>query len=239
MFPKSFTATILVLMLSGCSGTARTPEHLANVEVGKGSGSLAQTPATAADMATTATTFGERFDSTAEQEIGTSALKAWRVATKHAKKGTLSDSEWKKLRLADEKESVAQLNDLQKLYPTASTVRFMLGQVKDHFGRHSDAVGEFRASIENNTNNGMYLFKLAETEVKAGQFDSAIKHYRLLIQHTPNFAPAELGLARALMKKDPKSAEAAALASRVLKAEPDNQEAKELINRSADRKPAS
>ncbi len=195
--------------------------------------------ATAADTATSATTFGERYDSTAEQEIGTSSLAAWRVAAKHAKQGTLSDSEWQKQRLEDEKSSIAQLTALQKEYPTSSTVRFMLGQVKEHFGRHSDAVTEFRASMENNTNNGMYLFKLAETEVKAGQLDSAIAHYRQLIEHTPNFAPAEVGLARALLKKDPKNAEAAALLQSVLKSEPDNQEAKQLFSHSPDAKPPS
>lgn len=226
---------VVVLATSGCN-RARTPENLGAVEI-RGQNGTAQTPAPTNSATDTATTFGERYDPNAEMDISTNSLKAWRTAVSHSKQGTMPDAEWKTKRAADEKSAMDQLKELQDRHPNSSTVRFMMGQVKEHFGKHDEAVKEFRASMENNTNNGMYLFKLAEAESKAGNHDEAIKQYRKLIQHNANFAPAELGLARSLLKKDPKNAEAVELLKKIVAAEPDNKEAKALLSSSTGAKP--
>jgi tetratricopeptide (TPR) repeat protein len=104
--------------------------------------------------------------------------------------------------------------------------------VQDHFGKHDKAVQHYQASTENNRNNGMYMFKLAEAESKAGQYDKAIAHYRLILEHNPGAVyqqACHLGLARTLLKKDPKNAEAKQILDSLLKAQPNNQEAKVLL----------
>lgn len=211
-------ATLALYILTGC-GKARAPENLGT--------------ATTIDPSaqTNATTFGERYDPMAEQAIGEDALKAWRVAVKHSKQGTAEETEWKKQREADEKEATAQLTDLQQRYPQSSTVNLMLGQVKEHFGKHDEAVKYFQAAMEHNTNNSMYLFKLAQSEAKAGHTDEAIRDYRKLLEHNSGMPEGEIeiGLARQLLKKDPNSKEARELLNGVLKREPENRAAKELL----------
>lgn len=215
MMQKIVCGTLLVLAVAGCGRRAEQDNG--------GSPDLTTTT-------NTATTFGERFDPNSEQDISDAALKAWRTATSHSKQGDMATAAWKKQRDADEKSAMDQLTKLRKDYPSSSTVRFMMGQVEEHFGKHEAAVEHFRASTVNNTNNGMYLFKLAESEYKAGHTDEAIKRYRELLTHMSDFAPARVGLARALRQKDPNSKEAQQLLDDVLKVEPDNKEAKALLD---------
>lgn len=214
-------AAVSLLMLSGC-GKAHAPENL-------GTGANLDP-----NQSTDATTFGERYDPAAEQAIGEEALKAWRTAVAHAKRGQTPEADWNKQRQSDESSATAQLNDLQTRYPKSSTVNLMLGQVKEHFGKHEEALKYFQAAMDNNTNNSMYLFKLAHAEAEAGHTDEAIRDYRKLLEHNqgmPN-GEIEIGLATQLMKKDPKSKEARELLEGVLQREPDNTRAKELLNRS-------
>jgi tetratricopeptide (TPR) repeat protein len=232
---NSIITALAALALAGC--TARTTENLAQVEVRGGGPSPsavghAELSSTAAAAHNSDTAFGERYDPVAEPEIAKETLRAWRVAVKHAKRNEMPEVQWKAQRASDEKESMEILNALAEQYPKSSTVRFMMGQVQDHFGKHDKAVQHYQASTENNRNNGMYMFKLAEAESKAGQYDKAIAHYRLILEHNPGAVyqqACHLGLARTLLKKDPKNAEAKQILDSLLKAQPNNQEAKVLL----------
>jgi predicted Zn-dependent protease len=155
-----------------------------------------------------ATTFGERYDADAEETIATDTLTAWRVAVKHAKQGSTPAAQWKAQREADEKESLRLLQDLEQRYPKSSTVQFMIGQVEDHFGKHDEAVKRFHNATENNTHNSMYLFKLAQAESKARQYDKAIEHYRAILKQMPEDSDVKTALAQTLLLKDPDSKEA-------------------------------
>jgi predicted Zn-dependent protease len=221
---RLIVVALTALIATACSSRVQAPsqETVSKVDVDTATTSVNTTTSTA-------TTFGERYDADAEEVIATDTLTAWRVAVKHAKQGSMPAAEWKSQRAADEKEAMRQLVDLQERYPKSSTVRFMMGQVEDHFGKHDEAVKHFRASTENNTHNSMYVFKLAEAETKSGQYDKAIEHYRMIQSESAEEWFVKLGLARALLKKDPKSVEAHQLLEQVAKAAPENEEAKALL----------
>lgn len=206
----------MALTLSACSSRIKAP-----ADSGSTTSVTTQTG--------TATTFGERYDADAQEVIATETLAAWRVAVKHAKQGNTPAAEWKAQRAADEKEAMRQLVDLQQRYPKSSSVPFMMGQVQDHFGKHDEAAKHFRSSVENNTRNPMYLFKLAESEYKAGEYDKAIEHYRTITSQNADEWFVKLGLARALLKKDPHNSEAQQLLQEVIKAAPENEEARNLL----------
>ena len=189
------------------------------------------TNGTTGTMTSSATTFGERYDAQQEEVVATDTLAAWRVAVKHAKQNDMSKADWDKQRADDEKQSMAMLQDLEQRYPKSSTVQFMMGQVEDHFGKHAEAANYFSKSTENNTHNTMYLFKLAEAESKAGQYEKAIKHYEQIQEQGSGDWFVKLGLARALKAKNPKDSDADKLLEQVLHEQPDNAEAKSLLSR--------
>jgi tetratricopeptide (TPR) repeat protein len=170
---------------------------------------------------------GERYDPAQEEVVANQSIKAWRIALSHHKQGTMSDAEWKKVRAADEKESMARLKDLHERYPKNSTVQLMMGQVMHEFGRESEAVEFYEQAIAANRGASMYVFKLAESARIAGDTKKAIKNYRKLLSGgvTGGIAPIQLGLAKALLKEDPKSTEARDLIQKVLETEPNNQDA--------------
>jgi predicted Zn-dependent protease len=215
--------TVVVLATAACS--VRAPQSAVN-----GTDATNGTTGTVSSATSTATTFGERVDPEQEEVIGNDSLAAWRVAVKHAKQGTMPKADWDKQRAEDEKQSMAMLQDLEQRYPKSSTVQFMMGQVEDHFGKHEEAAKFFSKSTENNTNNSMYLFKLAEAETKARQYDKAIEHYSKIREHGSNEWFVKLGLARAMKGKNPKDAEADKLLEEVLREQPDNAEAKSLLS---------
>jgi tetratricopeptide (TPR) repeat protein len=212
--------TVAALATAGC--TAKAPQSAV-------SGTDA-TDGTTGTLTSTATTFGERYDAQQEEVVATDSLAAWRVAVKHAKQKDMPKAEWDKQRQADEKQSMAMLKDLEQRYPKSSTVQFMMGQVADHFGKHAEAASYFGKSTENNTHNSMYLFKLAEAESKAGQYDKAINHYQQIQEQGSGEWFVKLGLARALKAKNAKDAEADKLLEQVLQEQPDNAEAKSLLS---------
>lgn len=214
------------VVLSGCGGTTslKTSDNLPTVQIEKtGAGGAV------AD----ATTSGERYDAAMEEAIARRTLEAWRIAVKHSKKENTGDKEWQTIRAEDEKNAMAKLDEVKQEFPTSSTVRFMMGQVKDHFGKHAEAADHFQASIAHNRHNSMYLFKLAESQSRAGQHDQAIATYRRLLEYNSEFAPAQVGLSRSLLSKNANDPEAKKLLQSVIEREPDYAEAKSLLgNRS-------
>ncbi len=174
---------------------------------------------------------GEKVDGDAEQDISTKSLIAWRTATSHLKQGTTPKDAWEKQRAADEKLAMAQLKEIQKSHPGQSTVLFMMGQVQDHFGKHEEAIKYFKAASEKNLVSSMTIFKLAESERKAGRLKEGAADYRKLLQVEPHFSAGELGLAGCLIAINPHDPEAVSLLREVLTENPKNEEAQALLKK--------
>jgi tetratricopeptide (TPR) repeat protein len=239
-FRKSFLlTTALTLLLAGCGGARVKTSDLPQVQTGTAN----VPPSTPSDLEKSdanprpssgmpvANKFGERYDGNAEEDIANRVLKAWRAALAHDKRAGESDSDYKKQRAADEKESLAQLAAIEKDYPAQSTVLMMKGQVLEHFGKHEEAIKYYRQASQRNLVNSMAIFKAAEAERKTAHYDMAIEDYRKLIQVAPSFAPGHMGLARCLLAKNPKSPEAKKILNDALIHDPDSAEAKELLSK--------
>lgn len=223
-----------------CSCTARTPKNLGSVQVGTGGGAgdgttrgTTETMTTrvpgAGGMPPVANQFGERYDPEIEQAVGERSVAAWRIAVAHSTKpAEQSDAEWKKQRATDEHKAMDELGKLAKEFPSSSTVRFMQGQVEEHFGKDESAAHFFKQAGQNNRVNTMYMFKIAESERKTGKTKEAIQDYRRLLDSDKTFEPAKTGLAASLLKEDPTSAEARTLIEEVLANNPTNKDAKQL-----------
>lgn len=209
---------LVALSLTSCkSKVPANPDGLAQLQT-----------ATNTAQADVPAQIGERFDPAQEESVSNESLKAWRIALRHRQKGSLSDAEWKKLRTEDEKTSMAMLKDLHERYPKNSTVHLMMGQVAHEFGNEAAAVEFYEEAIAKNRGSSLYVFKLAEAARTAGDTRKAIKNYRQLLVSQPDFAAGQIGLAKSLLKDDPKSVEARELIQRVLDREANNADALEV-----------
>ena len=111
-----------------------------------------------------------------------------------------------------------------------TTIDFMIGQVEEYCGKTGEAVKYYKKSVKNCEFNSLHLFKLANSLLNNHKPEEAIPYYRKLIEKTPKFAPAHLGLAKALLES--KSINAQTIKNelnQVLQIEPDNSEAKVLL----------
>ncbi len=180
---------------------------------------------------TGATPSGERFQAEAEESIAKESLKAWRRALLHSQQDRLSDKQWQSVREADEKEAMSALSELSRRYPDSSTVRFMMGEVKEHFGKKAQATEYYLQATEKNRHSSMYLFKLAKSFATAGNASQAAARWRQLLKMEPGCLPAKLGLSKSLLASNARSPEAIALLKEVLQAEPGNKEASELLKK--------
>ncbi len=181
---------------------------------------------------TTSEIVGERYDPAIEEVVATECLHAWRIATAHDKQGNLSNKEWQKLRAKDEKQAIQELSLLAKRYPSSSTVKLMMGQVKEHLGKKEDSIQFYMQANSLNRKNPMYLFKLAESLRKNGNTNDSIKYYRELLSIEPGFTSGEMGLAQSLLANDKRSQEAKTILARIVQqTQPSNsaQEAKSLL----------
>ena len=211
-------ALVVAGSLSSCRSRVSTDnQHLSEVQT-----------ATAPAQADVRAEIGERFDPAQEEVVANQSLQAWRRAISHKAKGTMNDDEWKKLRAEDEKESMATLKDLSERYPKNSTVHLMMGQVMHEFGREKEAEAFFEEAIARNSGSSVYIFKLAESARTAGDTDKAIANYRKLLTKDKTFIPAQIGLAKCLLKKDPHSAEARELIQAALDKDRENKDAIEV-----------
>lgn len=219
--------------MTGCS--VKPPETLNTVPVGEAQPNSTVTAPSGTMVITNSEATGERYNPEDEQAIGARSLEAWREAVAHAKKpeNAKEEAAWKKTREQDEKSSMAKLESLAKDFPTSSTVQFMMGQVKEHFGKSKEAHKYFALAKDKNTNNPLYMFKLAENERKTQQFDLAERDYQQVLKIQPDFYAAKLGLARCLIHRDARSNEAKVLATEVLKSDSGadaNKQAQEILS---------
>ena len=169
---------------------------------------------------------GERFNLTEDELVSKESVRAWRMALAHSERGTTSEEEWKKVRIADEKASMDLLMKLEKEHPKASYLQTMMGQVKHHFGKDEEASEYYERAMLQNRDNPILLLKLANTRMTTGKTARAIKFYREALKADPGFTAAKVGLGTALLKLDPKDAEGKQLLDEVLEAEPNNEAAK-------------
>lgn len=162
-----------------------------------------------------------------EQAVADGCLKAWRKA----------------VRDKDEEGAMEMLDELDKKYSGISSVQFMMGQVKDHFGKHEEAVEHFRRAHSVNEFSSMQTYKLAESMRKAGDARGSIVYYQKLIGNleaaTGKYGmggnmkqllhSVRLGLARSYVACKQKD-DALSEVNKVLKDDPANANAKALLD---------
>jgi tetratricopeptide (TPR) repeat protein len=209
-YAKSFVLLSLIgfvsLGLTSCGRVAVKDQNISQVPVdGNPSPTASQSESGAVKLV-------EPINMAEEREVADQCLIAWRKALK-----------------GDEKGSMSVLNDLAKKYPKANTVYFMQGQVMEQLGKKKEAVDFYTKALSKSRFNSMYMFKLAESLRASGDAEGSITQYRKLINTHPDFAPARLGLAQALIIIEPKSEEAKQQIKQVMEKEPDNKEAKDLL----------
>lgn len=221
-------AAFLTVSLTGC-GSMRTPEQLATVAKDE------QDPGRA--MSGNAADFGERYDPATEEMVAKGALEAWHKALAHDKPGDLKGKALAEARAKDEAAAMADLKELSERFPNSSTVRLMMGQVKEHFGKNKEAAALYKEALQKNTNSSIYLFKVAEASREAGNYKEAIEAYRKLLKGNAAASSAApdalavslwLGLAQSLVGLDKNDPEARELVKKALAAEPENKKALEL-----------
>jgi len=195
----------LCLITSGCSTRVTVPDSASNnATIGSSAASTHQT--------SEARPLVEPVDLDAEETISKGSVQAWR-------KGLAGDVDG----------AMKQLDELNKKYPKAITVRFMMGQVLERSGRKAEAVKYYRDAVRQSQFNLMYLFKLAESLRTTGDSKGAVQTYKDLLALDPNFVPAKIGLARALWKLDKNSPEARTQIEESLAVDPKNQDAKSFL----------
>lgn len=206
---KALCLTIVLSSLVGCTSKVSTQgDKLADVKAGSNTSQNAgQNDSVPGGTAT----IGETLSQESEAELSEGCVQAWRKALK-----------------GNEKEAMAQLDDLSKKYPKALTITFMKGQVQEQLGHKQQSIDYYREAVKKSGMNSMYMFKLAEALNDAGKYKEAIPTYRNLIGLNPHFPPARIGIAKALWSLDKKSTEAREQIEFALKDEPNNKEALEF-----------
>ena len=233
---KFLLAAQTALLICGCTSSIKTDAtKLAQVKMKNGQYS----PELASPEASAAGTKVD-IDMAAEDVIAKECLQAWRKAL-----------------AGDEKGSMSQLNDLEKRYPTYSTIKFMKGQVLERLGKGEESIKYYRESLDNSEFSSIRQFKLAEALRKMKKYKDAEQIYRKLLKSFTDFPDAKLGLARCLIAQDDHSkeghqlleetvilcealvktqeaskvAEAKRVCTEVLEVDPTNQGAKKLLGK--------
>ncbi len=183
---KFLLAAQTALLICGCTSSVKTDAtKLAQIKMKNGQYS----PELASPEASAAGTKVD-IDMGAEEVIAKECLQAWRKALK-----------------GDEKGAESQLDDLEKRYPTYSTIKFMRGQVLEHFGKGEEAIKYYRQSLDNSEFSSIRQFKLAEALRKTKKYKDSEMIYRKLLKTFTDFPDAKLGLARCLIAQDDHSKE--------------------------------
>lgn len=197
----------------------------------EGASPQATTNTTPSSSLSNSTIDGERYDPASDEIVSKGSLKAWRIALQHDKQGTLGAKEWDAAKIADEKEAMRQLHELENQYPNASFLKTMMGQVEQHFGKKEEAAHYYEEAIAKNRHNPLLMFKLAESKRASGKFEQAAKYYRDVIKIQPDFWDARLKLAECL-STDPKTkTEALDILQDLVERSPENKEAKALLTK--------
>jgi tetratricopeptide (TPR) repeat protein len=150
----------------------------------------------------------------------------------YAVEGAISDGclvAWRTAVKGDYKGGLKQLDELQTKYPRSTTISFMKGQILELSGDKAEAVKYYREGIRDNEYGDIKRFKLAEALRTTGDIKGAEKEYRRVLQDSPLFVDAHLGLAKVLSKKVPASSEVAVQLKEALKIDPANKEALAML----------
>lgn len=215
-----------VSLLSSCASHVKAPD-----------GGLAELPlqekGIKSDLGADASNAGpgEKFDPVEDELICKETLKAWRVAIAHDDKEG-EESEWLEQRKQDEEKAMDALEKLALAHPNSSYIKTMMGQVKQHFGKKSEAAAYYEESSLQNRRDPVLIFKAAEMRRKNGELKRARTYYERVLGLSANFSEAKLGLAHCLLgapenKQD--KLKAKKLLDEVLAADPENTEAKEML----------
>jgi len=206
-----------LLLSSGCAKTITTSEATKKQESGEnlyyGKDGV-QHPPTSREAAALASAQNQQlvgFNAEVETAVADQSLVAWRKAI-----------------AGDEKGSLALMDQLDEKYPNILTLKFMRGQILEHFGKKKEALKYYQMAVTGNEFSSLKLYKLAEIKRTTGDAKGSIEDYQMLLKRAPDFVPAKLGLAQALLAVDKNSAEGKKLIDDVLALEPTNKEAKAL-----------
>lgn len=219
-------ALILVSISTGCSSRMETPASIKDGMSGPIAGSADKNSS------------GNQAGSQAGEVPGSQAGAQIQVdphiemaAEEDVAKGCLSA--WRKACAGNEKESMAELEALDKRYPKFLTIQMMMGQVLDHFGKGEAAIEHYRKAAVGNEYSSLNQFKLANAYRRAHRYEEAEPIFRKLLNGTPDFAPALVGLADCLAQKPANQAEALKMAQRALELSPQDKDAEALVKRLA------
>lgn len=149
----------------------------------------------------------------AESEADLGALKAWRLSLQ-----------------GKERESMHELDLLEKKHPGFTTIDYMRGQCLEHLGKKKEAIVYYERAARGSEFT-LYRFKLAEVLRTTGDGAKAISVYKKIIADDPDFIPARLGLAKALLSAGKDLSEAKSQVQYILQANPEDKEAKALANK--------
>lgn len=210
----ALSCAVNAVCLTGCSSRIQPGENLRNVGYGENTSQ--------------GVTAGQ-INMAEEQAVADGVLKAWRLAIASKKSG------------GDETEAMKILEELDKAHPNISTVQLMMGQVKEHFGKHKESLDHYKKAHSVNEFSSLQTFKLAEAMRKAGDFKGAIPHYKRLVgnleQATEQYGhddfkslliSVRLGLARALQGEGSDLKAAEEQIKKSLELDPNSADAKAL-----------
>ncbi len=193
---KFFVAVQSAILLCGCTSSIKTDStKLAKVRMKNG-----EYPISAVSPEASAAGTKIEIDMSAEAEITKQCLEAWRKALK-----------------GDGKGSIAQLDALEKKYPTFSTVKLMKGQVLDRIGKPDEAVKYYQESLQDSQFSSIRSFKLAQAYIRAKRYKEAEPLYRKICQSYEDMLDPKLGLARSLLGQDKNSKEGKELVAETAK----------------------
>lgn len=160
-----------------------------------------------------------------EMAVAHECVEAWKIAVQQK----------------DEATAMKMLEKLAAENPHISTVRMMMGQVKDFFKKHDEALVYYRKAYAINKFSSIQTLKLASSLRKNGQFKEAETHYDRLLKNleialaekpdehlTLVLASVRTGKA-ACLSQEGKKEEALAMVKKALTEDPGNLEAKELL----------
>jgi predicted Zn-dependent protease len=194
-----------ILSLSACSTNMQTPsqEKLSTVQTGA---------VLTAQESNSATQMEEESSAAdANPKISDGCLAAWRQAI-----------------AGDEKGAMNKLTALDAEFPRSTSVQLMMGQVCNHFGKKKEAVAHYHLTVSRSLSNPVFIYKLAESMRTSGDAAGSIVQFRKALSISPDFAPAKIGLAKALLKLDKNSVEARTQIKEVLAQDPNDKDAKSL-----------
>lgn len=172
---------------------------------------------------------GEKYDPVEDEIVSNETLKAWRVALAHSERGTLSEAAWNEARKRDEEESMTMLKSLAQRFPKASFISTMMGQVKQHFGKKTEAAAYYEEATLQNRNDPILIFKAAEMRRKSGSTERALSYYKKVIELQPNFPGAKLGMARCLLSDKKTAEDGRKLITEILARDPQDTEAQAAL----------